>query len=302
MQKQITKLCLLISIFLNNQLSSFDREPSSYFERLEPLTHFHCDNDSEITDLSLSTFVNNINWALANPLISLEEWHEVLPYLLPFDHPAKSVLDKMFSKKRLTASVKALKEEGFVTKGPGKESQVVFAKHEKLAPYIIKIITDEYPINEVQRFIKRIKGAETARRIIKAYGFHHMMKVPKKWLYPLPTEPSAKPWSFAKRFILVSEDMDIYVREQNYELWKSELVDRELIKAVYTLIQAGGFYDSAHVFNIPFSKDGKIAIIDTECHHGWPVPFHWLKMNIKHDLRVYLQELIDQNAVEPFPD
>lgn len=302
MQKITIKLFLLVTLFFSSSSSSAS-ESSSHSQKGELSMQSQLFNEYlTSSDLSISAFANSLNWALANPLIPLDEWQESLPYLLPFDHPAKNVLDKMFSKKRLTANVKTLKDEGFVTKGPGRESQIVFAKHKKLAPYIIKLITDEYAINEVHRFIKRIKGAVTARRIIQAYGFQHMMKVPQKWLYPLPPEPLAAPGSFSKQFILVSEDMDIYSREENNELWKSALVDRELVKAVYTLLQAGGFYDSVQVFNIPFSKDGKIAIIDTECHHGWPISFSQLKRSLKHEMRDYLQVLIDQNAVEPFPD
>lgn len=233
---------------------------------------------------------------LANSYISNNTWKDVAPFLLPANHPARPILDQIFSKSRVTANLKAMKAAGFSTKGPSQWSHTVFGKHPKLRGFVVKMVGDDKHLSEVEKFIKRIEGAKTAQEIIDRHGFNHLMKVPKKWLYALPQEPSPPPGSFRKNFILVAEDMEILKSKKNYPMWKSDAVTHELLNAVYILITEGGFNDSVQAFNIPFSEDGRLAIIDTELHHKWPIHYPTLSKFLNKEMQAYWQKLIENGV------
>jgi hypothetical protein len=42
---------------------------------------------------------------------------------------------------------------------------------------------------------------------------------------------------------------------------------------------------------MPFCRDGRIAIIDTEYHHKWPVPFYKLTKYFPKDLQSYWNKI-----------
>lgn len=228
----------------------------------------------------------------SHPYISQETWNRVTPYLLPQNHPIKSVLDLMFSKKRISQSLSSLQEAGFKTKGgPDNHSKTIFCRHKNLKGSVVKIIPDEYHADEVTRLLGRIIGAATVQEIIDKYNYQKIIKVPRKWLYVLPPEPSPPPEFSRKNFILVADDMNIFAREENYPLWKSFLMTRERLHAIYTVITEGGFNDSVYAFNIPFAKDGKTAFIDTEDHHKWPIPYSLLRKYLSPELQLYWDQL-----------
>lgn len=228
----------------------------------------------------------------SHPYISQETWQRVKPYLLPHNHPIRPVLDLMFSKKRISQSLLSLQEAGFKTRGgPNNHSKTIFCRHKNLKGSVVKIIPDEYHADEVTRLIARIVGAETAQGIIDKYNYHKIMKVPRKWLYVLPPEPSPPPEYSRKNFILVADDMNIFAREENYPIWQSFLMTKERLHAIYTVITEGGFNDCVYAFNIPFAKDGKTAFIDTEDHHKWPIPYRLLRKYLSPEMQLYWDQL-----------
>lgn len=239
--------------------------------------------------LSFTASVKNYS---AHPYISEETWLKVRPHLLPDNHPIRHTLDKMFTKKRHSQTLQSLQESGFKTKGgPENHSKTIFCTHKNIKGYVAKIIPDEFNADEVTRLLSRIIGAHTVQEIIDKYDYRKMIKVPKKWLYVLPPEPSPPPEMIRKNFILIAEDMDIYSKEENYPIWKSFLMTPELLHAVYTVITEGGLNDSVYAFNIPFSKDGKIAFIDTEDHHKWPIPYFRLRKYLSNEMKIYWDQL-----------
>lgn len=234
----------------------------------------------------------NVLEYLSHPYISEETWQKVKPFLLPENHPVRHTLDKMFSKKRISQSLTSLNEAGFKTKGgPNNHSKTIFCQHKNIKGYVAKIIPDEFDADEVTRLLSRIYGAKTVQEIIDKYNYHKIIKVPQKWLYVLPPEPSPPSRLRRKNFILIAEDMNIYAREENYPLWKSFLMTDDLLLAIYTVITEGGFNDCVYAFNIPFSKDGRISFIDTEDHHKWPIPYHRLRKYLSIELAKFWDQL-----------
>ena len=89
------------------------------------------------------------------------------------------------------------------------------------------------------------------------------MKVPKKYVYPVPETRVYQPGKYPKKYILIVEDMDIFSDEENRRLYKT-IINREHLDALFTVLTTCLLSDSTWLPNIPFSHDGRIAFIDTE--------------------------------------
>lgn len=221
------------------------------------------------------------------------DWEKIHTYLLPDDHPIKPSLDALFSDSRPTASMSSLKQAGFKVIGKGKFSKTIVAKHSNIKGYILKCIPDNDPTNDVERLSDRIKGVGIARDIIAKYNFERWMKVPNKWIYILP--PTSSSEKYPKKIVLIAEDMNILPKKKNYKKWKKE-VTKEMLDALYLLLQEGGFHDMIYPFNMPFSKDGRIAFIDTEQFWGI-VPFYKLNRYLSEEMSDYWQLVIERGII-----
>jgi hypothetical protein len=210
-----------------------------------------------------------------NPYVSSEVWQMLTPFFLPEDHPLKPQLDELFSK-RITKSSKTLKKAGFKNTKPQEYSKTIVTKHKKIKEYYFKLFTDDQPnINDWEFLYARVLGAQRVKDSLDRNQLHHLCKVPQKWIYPLPQESSSQKNEHGKNFILIAEDMKIYSRNRNFMLWKrTDHVTAELLDAIYLIIKEQGLNDCIFPHNIPFSKvDHKVAFIDLERSHTWPILF-----------------------------
>jgi len=237
-----------------------------------------------------------------NSYVDSEVWDRLLPYFLPGDHPIKVELDIIFSgKKRVIRDKKKLKKAKFKIIRDGEYRHPYIVSHPRLEGYLLKVYTDrqEHRLAD-KRFFYRINGAKFSQECIDKHGYQAMFKVPKKWIYPIPCEPSPpnKKKYIRKDFLLVVEDMDIFDKEENNELWKSSLITPELLEATYTILSEVGLSDSIFAFNIPFSMDGKIAILDTEYYHRWPIKFFRLGRYLSPEMKEFWKLLVINHALE----
>jgi len=207
------------------------------------------------------------------PHISQEVWNDCSEYFIPFNHPAKKTLDEIFGAiPRAIHSSKSLRKAGFKNTKPGEWSGTIIAKHKKLKGYLVKLFTDDQTSYvDWEKLMQRARGARSAQATIHANGWDSLFKVPQKWIYPLP-EASAQ----QKNFILLVEDMHLVSEVDNLLKWKNETLPEKTLKAIYQLLDLEGLNDSVYAFNLPFAKDGRIALIDTEYHHNWPIPYQRL--------------------------
>jgi hypothetical protein len=216
-------------------------------------------------------------------------WQEVRPYLLPENHPAWSNLNRVFCKSRATLNPNEFKKAGFKRWRPGRWSRVSASSHPELKEYFVKAYCDVETgiLYDWRKWIHRIQGAESIRDCIKKYNLKDHFKVPHKWIYPLPKHPSPPKSSryLRKNFILVCENMRIEEHARNEKLYKH--MKQRTMEGLYMVLQVCGLYDSVYCFNIPYCKDGRIAVIDTEYHHKWPVPFHKLRKSFSKDMQDY---------------
>lgn len=231
----------------------------------------------------------------AYPTLDYDKWQWIAPYLLPDRHPIKKKMDKIFKNARASANLESFLMAGFSTRGIRNWSHTVVAKHPNLNGVVLKLFFDDQPgIDDLSKLMLRIKGAEKAREIIAENGWEDLFSVPRKWLYILPQEPiSHEP--FPKNFILVAEDMHLLSKKDNYEKWRGEF-HPNFLNIVFMFLTLGGFVDSVYPFNLPFSKDGRIAVIDTEYFNAWPIPYHKFLRYLSQSMADHWNALIIQNS------
>ncbi len=233
-----------------------------------------------------------------NPFVPLEIWQKLEPFFLPANHPIKAKLDRIFHSQRVTLSKETFEEAGFGKVKERKPTNIFVGNHPELKGFIIKVYLDTQPaLKEWENWIDRIQGAKAIRDFIQQRGYTKLFKVPQKWIYPLPIWPSPPNNSLynRKNFILIVEDMDILDHKDCLHAYKTE-VTPEILDALFLNLKEVGLLDSTHAANVPFTKDGRMAFIDTEHHHKWPVPYFGIKCYFSNPMQAYWQKLIDQGG------
>jgi hypothetical protein len=187
------------------------------------------------------------------------------PYLLPKGNPLYQQLADLFHDPDMFHSQSHLKRAGFKVKSGNARTKLMVAGHSSIPHHLLKKFPDSVSQSkQLQNFIRRIQGADILRESIKKHNFKHLV-VPGKWLYKLPKQfPSHS-------YVLVVEKMDIYddgndpkgeTRKRYYN------IDKEVLTELCILLHDIGGCDSLPR-NIPFTRSGQIAFIDTE-HVGTP--------------------------------
>jgi len=204
------------------------------------------------------------------PLYGISNESIPYSYLLHDEHPVKPLLDALFSSSRIILNLDTLKEAGFTFSKPRKFTNLIVAKHPQIPGYIFKLYLDAQRFHKhkpEEHFWKlRINGAALIQHEIETHHLQAYLKVPRKWMYKLPKFPSPPEGYMDKQYILVEEDMDILSEKDNEKFWNSSLVSLEHLQAVFYVITRVGLSDCTKPDNIPFSKDGRIAFIDTQTH------------------------------------
>lgn len=229
------------------------------------------------------------------PHISQEVWDNVSLYFLPESHPIKPILDQIFFQSRATASLKSMKKAGFDANKPMKWTHLVVARHPDTPEYIFKVFLDaqrlfkKFPVEDL--WMLRIEGVNLIRNELDKMDWNHIFKVPRKWIYPLPANPAASKDFVRKDFILVEDDMDILSKTDNEAVWQSDVITTDILDAIYHLVTEYGLYDSPKPNNMPFSNDGRIAFVDTQVHHVWPVKYYKLTPHLNAEMKAYWKEI-----------
>lgn len=224
-----------------------------------------------------------------NPCITKDMKSRMKPYLLPLDHPAKPILDLLFSKPGVTESLKSLTARGFITVSERPFSYVVVMKHPALPGYLLKIYPNSETRIKLRRegwewLVARCVGAERVRNIIKEKKLKHF-NVPDKWLYPLPLAAG----NCRNPVVLLVTEMALTSQEETDYIWKNK-VTREQLDELYHVLRVGGA--SCHVaWNIPATKDGKFSCIDTEHPERRP-HFEAVNQYLSEDMSKYWDKIV----------
>lgn len=229
-----------------------------------------------------------------NPYVSEEIWNALSPYFLPATSPEKAALDRIFSqKRRILSSRKAMIRSGFSMISRPKD-KVIVAKHPYLKGYLIKAYTDNMQAPDTYWWKKRIDGVNIIQQKINQYGYQGIMKTPRKWIYPIPTEPSPMEGATnRKNFILVVEEMDILDAKHNLKAYKTKMTP-QILDAFFIILMELGLIDSVYADNTPFCTDGRLAFIDTEhsLETTRPVPISVVAKYLSPQMYTYWEQLI----------
>lgn len=184
-------------------------------------------------------------------------------YWLEDAHPAKSVLDTLFNEHQVLESISHASQAGFMDIAQRSSGMRVLA-HPNLAGYLLKL----YPINEKNNAskdlswaLKRCYYAKQIRELISIRKLSYFC-VPMKWIYIVPNQPELSQRGITNYAVLVVEDMQIESRVSSQHTW-AHLNSTEVIDELYAIFKCG--YSSCRLpVNMPMTKNGKFACIDTE--------------------------------------
>lgn len=209
------------------------------------------------------------------PHISKKIWDQVEPYFLSKKIKIKKKLDTLFLGLNQNFSKENLIQNGF-TFCIDHHLHIHALKHPSVQGYIIKLIpsSDKKSI-DWEQWIKRIKGAKIIKNEIKRQKYDRIMVVPKKWIYPFPKNVVSNDEINPHYFALIATDMNILDVSKNHHWFRSKTTQMHL-EAIFTMATLIGLADSCKVANIPWTKDGKLAYVDTESYYQWPINYHLL--------------------------
>jgi hypothetical protein len=182
------------------------------------------------------------------------------PYLLPSDSPLKPTLDSIFSVPYVIRDKLHFEAAGFKTIFLRSRGLLRVAKHPELPGYLFKLYLEDDLVKKrhpIDRLVQRCITARKVREVIEKYHGKHIV-VADKWIYKLPKAAKAAPGMY----LLVVKDMQLVERAKSIQAWKA-VKSHSVLKELYHILNAG--YGSLAIDqNIPYTKTGTFAVIDTE--------------------------------------
>lgn len=206
------------------------------------------------------------------------------PYFLPKDHALRPILDKIFSQPSVLRNDGTLMQSGFRIISAHKSSYTRVLTHHSMKGYVFKAYIESEPQRRSgflgqDWLIRRCMGAEKIQKLIQSNNMVYFT-VAKKWLYKVPNHHDV--------YVLIAQKMHIYSKEQSLLAWKTKVTE-ECLNEFFLLMKLG--CASKHVsVNIPYTKEGKFAFIDTEYPESTPqleyithflsptMQIHWLTL------------------------
>ncbi|MGK5595136.1 MAG: hypothetical protein ACSNEK_07250 [Parachlamydiaceae bacterium] len=228
-----------------------------------------------------------------NALINKMMKKRMKPYLLPLHHPIKATLDSLFAT-RVTENYNTLASSGFHILSSQESSFIKVVFHPALPNYIFKVYLDDETRKKQNLpgwhwLCNRCEGAQRVKRFIKKNHIKHFV-IPNKWLYLLPALPN--PNSPAPQPVIVVEDnMHIVKLDATREAWKTK-VTKEHLDELFAIL-SNNMGSSFLSGNIPYTKSGKFAFVDTE-YPKRKITLKHVKSYLSPEMQAYWQQLIDK--------
>ena len=230
-----------------------------------------------------------------NPHLSSAMRRKIKTFLLPDAHPLKPALDAIFTAQRATVDDRTLTAAGFNILFSKSRSFIRVVRHPQLPGHLLKLNldTEKHLKKGTPAWVwltQRCQGAKQVREVIVKKQISHF-QAPRKWLYPLPAEPSppADRVTHRQPVVLLVRNMQLVSLEQNLNAWKNKM-DRHMLDELYIVIShAHG--TSYRPDNIWLSRNGKFSFIDTEYPNNRPT-FHGISSHLNPQNRLYWEKLV----------
>lgn len=234
----------------------------------------------------------------SNPYLDDHKRAQIAPYLLPLDHPMRPVLDQIFSQSRIVQDMQTLANAGFeVVAGPMARSYVVVARHPAIPGYVFKMHLDYEPrtrkgVPHWASLVSRCAGAAAIREAIISKQMRYFT-VPDKWLYVLPVYPFSNVVT-PEPIVLIETDMEPEGYGISKRMWRT-VVTRKHLDELYSILKTwhGGKGGLDLWKNVPFTKQGTFAFIDTE-KPPHIMKFKHIKQFLSKDMQHYWDTLISK--------
>jgi hypothetical protein len=213
-------------------------------------------------------------------------------YVLPCDHPAGRLLDRLFCRSNVIDNEAAFLAAGFEIRRKQRRSLMRVATHPMLAGYVFKtFFVDERDCERAKLrgwkgFVARCKRAERIRQVIQEQRIQHF-NVPRKWLFHAPHHSLCAPDDQPK--ILVAEFQDLLSQEESDHAWLHSVTECHLTELYAIINRAGG--TSYRPDNIPLTRQGYFAFIDTE-HSTDGHDYESIAPYLSYQMRAYWSNLI----------
>lgn len=188
------------------------------------------------------------------------------PFLLPIHHPLHPILDSIFSRGSALKNEKTFSEAGFETVCVKHSSGIRLARHPLVKGYLFKIYLDSDVYHRGIRdswskqdcLIQRCMGAAKIRTLINSSHLQ-CFSVPDKWLYGIPLNATERA---NQSLVLVETDMRVLNKKKSLQAWKTQVTKKHLEELL--IILKNGCGSGGLAINVPYTKSGKFAFIDTE--------------------------------------
>ncbi|MGC2595206.1 MAG: hypothetical protein WA347_02875 [Rhabdochlamydiaceae bacterium] len=232
-----------------------------------------------------------------NPLLTNPMRLKIAHHLIPLDHPIKATLDFIFSQSRVLENDRTFVDAGFeVISPPLPNSFTIVARHPAIPGYVFKLHLDSErrSRNQLPHWVwlaSRCAEAKKIRKVIKHKNIRYF-SVPDKWLFVLPVYPYSSSLN-PQLIILVETDMELVSNEETEGMWKKG-IKRKHLDELYSIIKHGyGGRSVLHLTrNVPFTKHGKFAFIDTEGPQS-DINLKSVKKHLSKEMRDYWDTLVD---------
>ncbi len=218
---------------------------------------------------------------------------KIKPYLIPNSHSIKPILDSIFCN-QATLNESNFNAAKFITLGISHANFLRIALHPNLPGYLFKIYLDDETRTRNQKktwecLVDRCIGAENIRNLIKKEKLRHFI-VPDKWIYPLQTNNKAKKGGHP--VVLVETFFDLASPYECIEAWKQATPD--VLDELYCILSHG--YASAYLgANIPYTKNGKFACIDTE-YPKRKIKYGQARQFFSENMQIYWDNLVKKGG------
>ena len=213
-------------------------------------------------------------------------------HVLPCDHPAGRLLERLFCRSSLIDNEAAFLAAGFEIRRKQRRSLMRVATHPMLAGYVFKVFFVDEREREREKsrgwkgFVARCNRAERLRQVIQDHRIQHF-KVPRKWLFRVPHHPSCGPDD--QPTILVAEFQDLLSQDESEHAWLHSVTESHLDELRAIINRAGG--TSYRPNNIPLTRQGWFAFIDTE-HSNDQHDYESIAPYLSCQMREYWSNLI----------
>lgn len=173
-------------------------------------------------------------------------------------NPASLDLKRLFADPEMFDSRSDFRAAGFDVFERSKEEKIMVATHKAAPEYVFKKYSKDRPLEEqLEKYEQRIEGARRVKALIDARQLQHVV-VPQKALIELPKEFGSRRES---SYIVIAERLELVDNDKSKRAYGH--IDKDVLKDLCTVLYVFPGLDSV-VDNLPFTKDGKIALIDTE--------------------------------------